>query len=327
MMNKFQVLEEYLNKRMRMSHVYQPVMIMRLLENNGKAKANEIAVDLVQNDLSQLEYYIERVNQMVGKVLRNNQIVIKENTDYQLIGFDELSDIDRQKLIDICIKKIEEYKEKRGMLIWDHRRKNRSPINGSIRYQVLNRANNVCELCGISSEIRALEVDHIVPKNWKGSDDLSNYQALCYKCNANKRDTDDTDFRNRIYLFGNRAENCIFCNADNKVIFDHELAYVLEDQFAVTKGHHLIIPKRHFDNYFELKSAELLAINILLGKITTKLLKEDVSIEGFNIGVNQGEVAGQTVMHTHIHIIPRRKGDTPNPRGGVRNVIPGKGDW
>jgi diadenosine tetraphosphate (Ap4A) HIT family hydrolase/5-methylcytosine-specific restriction endonuclease McrA len=300
---------------------------MRLLENNGKAKANEIAVDLVQNDLSQLEYYIERVNQMVGKVLRNNQIVIKENTDYQLIGFDELSDIDRQKLIDICIKKIEEYKEKRGMLIWDHRRKNRSPINGSIRYQVLNRANNVCELCGISSEIRALEVDHIVPKNWKGSDDLSNYQALCYKCNANKRDTDDTDFRNRIYLFGNRAENCIFCNADNKVIFDHELAYVLEDQFAVTKGHHLIIPKRHFDNYFELKSAELLAINILLGKITTKLLKEDVSIEGFNIGVNQGEVAGQTVMHTHIHIIPRRKGDTPNPRGGVRNVIPGKGDY
>jgi diadenosine tetraphosphate (Ap4A) HIT family hydrolase/5-methylcytosine-specific restriction endonuclease McrA len=326
-MNKFQVIEEYLNKRMRMSHVYQPVMIMKLLENNGKAKANEIAVDLVQNDHSQLEYYTERVNQMVGKVLRNNQIVIKENTDYQLIGFDELSEVDRQKLIDICIKKIEEYKEKRGMLIWDHRRKNRSPINGSIRYQVLNRANNVCELCGISSEIRALEVDHIVPKNWKGSDDLSNYQALCYKCNANKRDTDDTDFRNRIYLFGNRAENCIFCNADNKVIFDHELAYVLEDQFAVTKGHHLIIPKRHFDNYFELKSAELLAINILLDKIRTKLLKEDVSIEGFNIGVNQGEVAGQTVMHTHIHIIPRRKGDSPNPRGGVRNVIPGKGDY
>ena len=183
--NKFLLLEEYLSKRMRMSHVYQPVMIMKLLSNQGKAKADEIAFDLVQNDLSQLEYYTERVNQMVGKVLRNNQIVSKDKNEYQLIGFDELSDKEREKLIHICSHKIKEYKEKRGMQIWDHRRKNRSPIDGSIRYQVLNRANNVCELCGISSEIRALEVDHIVPKNWNGPDELSNFQALCYKCNLN----------------------------------------------------------------------------------------------------------------------------------------------
>ncbi len=102
-----------------MSHVYQPVMIMKLLSNDGKAKADEIALDLVQNDLSQLEYYTERVNQMVGKVLRNNQIVAKAEGVYQLIGFDELSDDERQKLIDLCAIKINEYKEKRGMMIWD----------------------------------------------------------------------------------------------------------------------------------------------------------------------------------------------------------------
>lgn len=326
-MNKFLQLEEYLSQRMRMSHVYQPVMIMRLLSNQGKAKADEIAIDLVQNDLSQLEYYTERVNQMVGKVLRNNQIVSKEKNEYHLIGFEELSDKEREKLIEMCSLKINKYKEKRGMLIWDHRRKNRSPIDGSIRYQVLNRANNVCELCGISSKIRALEVDHIVPKNWNGSDELSNFQALCYKCNANKRDTDDTDFRNRIQLFGNRDENCMFCNVKSEVVFDHTLAYVIKDKDEVSLGHHLIIPKRHYDNYFDLKSAELLAFNELIIKTKDKLLQEDNTIQGFNISINQGETAGQTIFHTHIHLIPRRKGDVENPRGGVRNVIIGKGDY
>jgi ATP adenylyltransferase len=325
--NKYHVLAEYLSKRMRMSHVYQPVMIMKLLSNDGKAKADEIALDLVQNDLSQLEYYTERVNQMVGKVLRNNQIVAKAEGVYQLIGFDELSDDERQKLIDLCAIKINEYKEKRGMMIWDHRRKNRSPIDGSIRYQVLNRANNVCELCGIPSDVRALEVDHIVPKNWKGPDELSNYQALCYKCNTNKRDTDDTDFRNRVELFGNRDEHCVFCKVQHEIVFKHPLAYVIKDKFAVTPGHHLIIPKRHFDNYFELKSAELLAMNELLIKTKDKLRNEDPSIEGFNIGINQGAVAGQTIFHTHMHLIPRRKGDIENPTGGIRNIIPGKGGY
>ena len=190
----------------------------------------------------------------------------------------------------------------------------------------MNRANNVCELCGISSEIRALEVDHIVPKNWNGADDLSNYQALCYKCNTNKRDTDDTDFRNRVQLFGNRDEHCVFCTIQREIVFEHPLAYVIKDKFEVTPGHHLIVPKRHFDNYFELKSAELLAFNELLLKTKDKLRNEDPSIEGFNIGINQGAVAGQTIFHTHMHLIPRRKGDVEHPTGGVRNVIPGKGD-
>ncbi len=325
--NKYHELAEYLSKRMRMSHVYQPVMIMKLLSNQGKAKADEIALDLVQNDLSQVEYYTERVNQMVGKVLRNNQIVAKEGGEYQLIGFEELSGDEREKLIELCAIKITEYKKKRGMMIWDHRRKNRSPIDGSIRYQVLNRANNVCELCGISSEIRALEVDHIVPKNWNGPDELSNYQALCYKCNTNKRDTDDTDFRKRVQLFGNRDEHCVFCTIQREIVFEHPLAYVIKDKFEVTPGHHLIIPKRHFDNYFELKSAELLAFNELLLKTKDKLRNEDPSIEGFNIGINQGAIAGQTIFHTHMHLIPRRKGDVENPTGGVRNVIPGKGEY
>ena len=325
----FKELKEYLLSKMRMSHVYQPVMIRHLLLNNGKAKAEDIAVDLVQNDYSQIEYYTERVNQMVGKVLRNNDIVEKEKNIYQLKGFENLSNEERYQLVNYCSEKIEEYKQKRGMMIWNHRRKNRSPIDGSIRYQVLNRANNVCELCGIPSSERALEVDHIVPKNWKGADDLSNYQALCYKCNSNKRDTDDTDFRDRIMLFEQRINYCLFCNLEkeNTLVFNHNLAVVIKDNYPVTEGHHLIIPKRHVDDYFELKSAEINAIHQLLNHTKVLLQKNDPAIEGFNIGINQGKVAGQTVMHVHIHLIPRRNGDVENPRGGVRNVIPGMGDY
>ena len=98
----FEKLRTYLIKNMRMSQVYQPIMIKHLLENSGRAKAEEIAIDLVQNDLSQVEYYTERVNAMVGKVLRKNQIVFKENNEYELIGFSDLKERDIEELIQLC---------------------------------------------------------------------------------------------------------------------------------------------------------------------------------------------------------------------------------
>jgi hypothetical protein len=273
-------------------------MIKHLLENNGRAKAEEIAIDLVQNDLSQVEYYTERVNSMVGKVLRKNQIVVKEKNEYELIGYRDLKEIDKDELIELCQTKIEEYKQKRGMLIWDHRRKNRSPIDGSIRYQVLNRANNVCELCGISSEIRALEVDHIIPKNWKGIDDLTNYQALCYKCNSNKRDTDDTDFRNRIALFDIRANygTCVFCDVKSEeVIAENNLAMAIK-----AKKEYIIFPKRHVVDYFELKSAEVNAIHEVIKTIRSSSKSE--SFQGFDINIHQPKNSSDN--HVQIKISP-----------------------
>jgi ATP adenylyltransferase len=296
----FEKLRTYLIKNMRMSHVYQPVMIKHLLENSGRAKAEEIAIDLVQIDLSQVEYYTERVNSMVGKVLRKNQIVVKEKNEYELIGFSDLKERDKEELIQLCLTKIEEYKLKRGLLIWDHRRKNRSPIDGSIRYQVLNRANNVCELCGISSEIRALEVDHIVPKNWKGIDDLSNYQALCYKCNSNKRDTDDTDFRNRITLFDLRANygTCMFCDVQlEDVIAQNNLAMLTK-----VKNDYIIFPKRHVDDYFELKSAEVNAIHELIKTIRLLVSSQSKSFQAFDINIHQ--LNGSSEEHVKIKITP-----------------------
>ena len=86
----------------------------------------------------------------------------------------------------------------------------------------------------------------------------------------------------------------------------------------------LVIPKRHTADYFDLGSAELRACQTLLAEARKLVLKKDPSVLGFNVGINSGAVAGQTVMHSHIHLIPRREGDNPCPRSGVRTVIPGK---
>jgi ATP adenylyltransferase len=117
--------------------------------------------------------------------------------------------------------------------------------------------------------------------------------------------------------------DCVFCTIDKKrIIFKDELFFVIRDIYPVTNLHTLIIPKRHIISFFDLVEDEKIKLNKIIEEQRTLLLSEDISITGFNIGVNDGEDAGQTVMHCHIHLIPRRKGDVKNPRGGVRGVIP-----
>jgi len=122
--------------------------------------------------------------------------------------------------------------------------------------------------------------------------------------------------------------DCLFCSPPpDRIVAAMELAYALRDAFPVTPHHTLIIPKRHVADWFSLTQAELLSCNELLQEVRAHLLDEDPSIEGFNVGANVGEVAGQTIFHCHIHLIPRRAGDVPEPRGGIRHVIPGKGSY
>ena len=98
---------------------------------------------------------------------------------------------------------------KRGDNVWEHRRKSSGYISGTLRYEILKRAKFRCELCGISAEQKALEVDHILSRNNGGSDEQSNLQALCYSCNAMKRDRDDTDFRQMNNSYEYREDDCI----------------------------------------------------------------------------------------------------------------------
>ena len=120
-------------------------------------------------------------------------------------------------------------------------------------------------------------------------------------------------------------ENCFFCNAINKKDFalENELAVARFDDFPVNKGHLEVIPKRHVKDWWETTQEERIAIFNLIDE-AKKIVDEKYSPDGYNIGMNLGEVAGQSVMHLHVHLIPRYSGDVPNPRGGVRGIIPDK---
>ena len=121
------------------------------------------------------------------------------------------------------------------------------------------------------------------------------------------------------------TEQCLFCNKKKqKIIYSSKLFFVVRDSYPVTKYHTLIIPHRHVSSFFDLNNNELNNLNKILKKQRQSLLDLDQKISGFNVGINAGVDAGQSIMHCHIHLIPRRKGDIANPKGGVRGVIPSK---
>ena len=109
-------------------------------------------------------------------------------------------------------------------------------------------------------------------------------------------------------------------------IIENENAFAIYDGFPVSKGHVLVIPKRIVAEIFDLNEDEYSSCFNLV-KDVKKILEEKFKPDGFNIGINNGEKAGQTIFHAHIHVIPRYSGDVENPRGGIRHVIPGKGDY
>ncbi len=117
-------------------------------------------------------------------------------------------------------------------------------------------------------------------------------------------------------------KSCPFCNMDeSSIILRNELCYAVFDRYPVSKGHLLVIPFRHFASLFEATDEELDAARSLIFRAKGMLDKE-FHPDGYNIGVNIGRSAGQSIMHLHIHVIPRYKGDVKNPKGGVRGVIP-----
>lgn len=121
--------------------------------------------------------------------------------------------------------------------------------------------------------------------------------------------------------------NCPFCTLPTERIIDgNDLALVIRDAYPVSPGHTLIIPRRHVGSFFELTDAEVGAMHALL-KAAKADLDQTLSPASYNVGLNDGPAAGQTVPHVHIHLIPRYPGDAKDPRGGVRWLMPGKADY
>lgn len=122
-------------------------------------------------------------------------------------------------------------------------------------------------------------------------------------------------------------KDCPFCTlAPERTLLENELSVVLRDGFPVSSGHTLVIPKRHVGSFFDLTPDEREAIFSLLDRAKVGV-DADFNPDGYNIGINDGLAAGQTVPHLHVHLIPRYKGDQPDPRGGVRWIFPDKADY
>ena len=118
---------------------------------------------------------------------------------------------------------------------------------------------------------------------------------------------------------------CLFCNSQKSgLAHENDLAYASFDTYPVSEYHCLVIPKRHIKDYFDLSNDELIACNELIKIVKKEITNKDSSVKGFNLGTNIGKVSGQSILHCHFHLIPRREGDVDNPQGGVRSVIPNK---
>jgi len=125
-----------------------------------------------------------------------------------------------------------------------------------------------------------------------------------------------------------QTDSCFLCNTDDhNPKFQNSYAIAIDDQYPVTLGHCLVFPKRHIASFFKMKKEEHKACLELLEKLRSLLINEDNEIKAFNLGINDGPLAGQTVCHCHIHLIPRRKDDVKDPTGGVRNIFPEHGRY
>jgi len=120
--------------------------------------------------------------------------------------------------------------------------------------------------------------------------------------------------------------DCLFCNLQRSTLAETKLSLAILDDYPVSKGHALVIPKRHVASVWEMTTDEYADAFAVVRQVKD-LIQERFNPDGFNVGVNCGEAAGQTVFHAHIHLIPRYAGDVPAPKGGIRNIIPGKGAY
>ena len=206
------------------------------------------------------------------------------------MGGEELSDAERDQLLELCRQRLDAFRMQRGEEVFAHRSRHRWRWTTSCPGTMAARTTS------------------------------ATCRALCFRCNAGKRDTDSTDFRGMQASYASREAGCVFCalEGSGRVLLENELALCIADAYPVTPGHSLVIPRRHGADGLALHQPEWNAVVELLKTRREQLSAQDASISGWIVGFNSGEAAGQTVFHADWHLLPRREGGREEPRDGVR---------
>ncbi|MGN6718225.1 MAG: HNH endonuclease [Candidatus Binatia bacterium] len=212
----------------------------------------------------------------------------------------------KNRLIDLCQSELDVFVERGGKSIYDHRRVSVGYISGTLKYEGSSKP------------------DHILPYKHGGREELSNLQALCYSCNAMKRDRDDTDFRAIRESYEYRKAGCLFCEtAAERISAQNELAYAIADAYPVSPLHTLIFPSGMSLRSLNFGQAEVNACTVLINQQKKQIESGDRSVNGSILATTE-QAQARPIEHCHVHLIPRPSSEVVNPRGGVRHTIQGK---
>ena len=241
---KFEELVNFIEHEMRMSHIYQPLLIRSLVDSGGSATLRQLAQIFCVQDESELIRYEDTIKKMPLKVLSKHGIVACEG---QLVSLTvrHLELRQRAKLKQICEQRMREFICDRGLGIWSYRMLD-NPVPATLRYRVLMEGGQRCALCGATHDDQPLDVDHIKPRSKGGPTTMDNLQILCAQCNGAKGNKDDTDFRSSP-TDDDTDSKCPFCqqSVQDNVTESLGTCLALDDGFPVSTGHTLVIPRRH----------------------------------------------------------------------------------
>lgn len=242
------------DKKMRMSHIYQPLLIKLLVEAGGISTVRQLAIEFLTEDEPYVKYYEDIIKRYPHQTLSKKGIISsdeKKRVFTLSTDVSKLSPADRAEITLACEQRIREYIQKREDL-WEYKTPASGKISNAKRYLLLTLAKQRCVLCGIKSDKRPLDIDHIIPRSKGGTDDISNLQVLCAKCNRSKGNRDNTDFRHKP---DTAMKGCNACSIPKKeIVYELDTTYAKRVADKASKYH--VIPKRHVDVITDLSHKE-----------------------------------------------------------------------
>ena len=289
---------------MKMTHIYQPIMIKTLLESRDyKAKRRDIAGQFLGMDLSQLNYYEAIVGRWPHQTLESHNVVkySKKHKEYTLL-LDDITEEQKDRLVELCDLRLKEFIDT-DPAIRRYRELDKRSISGSVRYDILKRSKGVCVACGVSSMEALLHVDHIVPINAGGQDHPDNMQALCYKCNTQKRDRDDTDFLLEHKRLQFRKAGCKMC-VKREYGIENSMAYGM---LSKNDKPSMIVPKRHVRSFVELIPAERSLCLALVDRVAQHLKEQDRIVKHVDVAFDVSSPHHHHHHHYSIKLVPTKQ--------------------